>query len=206
MTDERSIERAGVPSGTPGRTTWKQRFCGFAYCHFAYSLFSLLFVLVWIVVGRVTENLENGYFILDGLMWVEGILSMVLYFPLGMLETKWEKWTAPTGKEVLLAVILPCLVSIPWAGTVLIGMGVEAWGILALCLGPISFMLAGPSSYFVAFFSTRLPGSGFENVVIAGLLAAVLPPLLFAFGSWWQAKRQCASSEGKGDGTVVSSS
>lgn len=186
---ERPMETAEASFGSPKRTTLKQRFCGFAYQHFAYSFFGLLFVLVFLLVGSLPET-ESSYIIMDGLMWMAGILSMTLYFPLGMLEAAWKKWAVPTGKEVLLGMGQPCLVSVTWAGLVLAGIFAEAW-VVVMGLAVISALLAGPSSYFVLFFATRLPGTDFENLVFAALLAAVLPPMLFTLGSWWQAKRQC---------------
>lgn len=66
----------------------------------------------------------------------------------------------------------------------------EVWQLYFL----ISAVFAAPSSLFVLFFSLTANPPSYLVFDLFALFAAVLPPLLFALGSFWQAKRQNFSS------------
>ncbi len=173
------------PVNTPSATTTKERFKGFARYHFTYSfLFLVFFTLVLVVATLPSLPVE--------LLAVLCVISMLLYFPLGMLAAKRRGWTVPTLQGACLAILQPCGVSVLWV--LLFPLIDGAFQIYAI----LSVLFAAPSSSFFIFLLASKPSDLLSTMYLFGaaLLAAVLPPLLFALGSFCQAKRQNFSPEG----------
>lgn len=170
---------------TPPATTAKARFKGFARYHFTYSfLFLVFFALVLVVATLPSLPVE--------LLAVPCVISMLLYFPLGMLAAKRRSWTVPTLRGACLAILQPCGISVLWV--LLFPLIDGAFQIYAF----LSVLFAAPSSSFFIFLLVSKPSDLLSTMYLFGaaLLAAVLPPLLFALGSFFQAKRQIFSRSG----------
>lgn len=181
------LAEVSEPVALPPATTTKERFKGFALYHVVYSfLFLICFALVFPFFTTGIFTISSSLFY--SVMPLFGILSMALYFPLGMRKAKQGHWTVPSGKELCLAVLLPCLISVSWV--FLFPLSNE----LFLFYFLISAIFAAPSSLFVIVAIVLSLTSDLSVCIFAGLFAAVLPPLLFALGSFWQAKRQNFSS------------
>ncbi len=159
-------------------TTLGARFLGFTVSHIVLSMVGV--ALVGSVLGRFSSGL---------LLLVAGSLLMLAYFPLGAYAAAEGHWTCPTDEEKLLAVLQPALVAWAWAGLVIFSLwgGVEALLIPAFF---ISVIFASPSSGFVLLCALFLP---YDDSVswwcFVAFLAGLLPPLLFALGSFWQSGR-----------------
>lgn len=170
---------------TAGRTTLRQRFGGLATAHACYSLLGAFLFPALFVMQMGEADLSRFSIAL------QGILSMAIYFFLGVLAAGWGEWSVPTTREKVWMIVLPCAVLMVWEALILailclpMGASVFSW-ILALVL----FGMVSPSCWFYIC-------CGFlcESVFTSALLAAVLPPLLFGLGSFWQAKRQAAKKE-----------
>lgn len=163
----------------PPATTLKERFKGFALYHLAYS--AILFVCLFASSPFMYDIGFKGLALFS-------LLSITLYFPLGMWKAKRGCWTVPTRRELCLAILQPCGVSILWALLLPLSLGIVQFYFLA------SFLFAAPSSCFVLCSFRWI--SGHSGFLLAVLFAAVLPPLLFALGSFFQAKRQNFSPQG----------
>lgn len=173
----------------PSATTVKERFKGFALYHLLYSLFFFTFFVCFVsfsyFLDAIPIETRPAMAVQQFILYLSIPLSMVLYFPLGMWKAKRGRWTVPSGKELCLAVALPCLVSVTWA--LLFPLSIEVIQLYLL----ISAIFAAPSSFFVIYLSLLLDPYLLNWVgFTVALLSAVLPPLLFALGSFWQAKRQ----------------
>lgn len=171
---------------TAGRTTLKQRFGGFATAHICYSLLgvSLFSALFLMQMGEADLSRFS--------IALQGILSMAVYFFLGVLAAGWGEWSVPTTREKVWAVVQPCFISVSWAALALLAMrhvsvDEDAFLLILPSVFLVSILLAAPSSFFFLIWA----GLGL-NPIVSALLAAVLPPLLFGLGSFWQAKRQKA--------------
>ncbi len=177
-------EKNAVPSKKP--TTVSQRFNGFAVCHLAYSLLSL--IPAFCVYMKVVEAP-----FLAVTLWLLPVVLIALYFPMGMLAAWVSEWTPPrTLRERWLAIALPTLAAWLWVVFVLVCI-VGEWGDLFMLVLALSFLLAAPSSLFVVTlcgWSLLLGNSGLVALGVCGLIAGALPPLLFALGSFWQAERK----------------
>lgn len=101
---------------TAGRTTLKQRFGGFATAHICYSLLGdFLFPALFLMqMGEV----DLSHFSIA----LQGILSMAVYFFLGVLAAGWGEWSVPTTREKVWAVVQPCFISVSWAALALLAM------------------------------------------------------------------------------------
>lgn len=115
-----------------------------------------------------------------------GVVCMLPYFPLGMLKAKRGCWTVPTRRAAYLAILQPCGISVLWV--LLSRLSAEIFQLFFLVL----ILFAGPSTYFSFFCSAvlRTLGVGWLSLIFAPLLSAILPPLLFGLGSFWQSRRQ----------------
>lgn len=171
-------------------TTVFQRVKGFAACHILFSLTSLMCVLY----PLLPNGSEVGFFILV-------ISMMLIYFPLGVLKAWLSNWTEPqTQQKKALAVLLPAIVAWVWVGIVLVTIMGEMEELFMVVFA-ISFLFAVPSSLFVVMLFIFLPHATLTTGLgFCGLMAGFLPPLLFALGSFWQAKRQAAGKERVLDG------
>lgn len=185
-------------------TSLKERFKGFALYHIRYSfafvafLLLALFVLAQFTTSWAPNAPDPGHgsdtSVLP-LIILEAI-CMLLYFPLGMLAAKRGRWTVPSRREKLLAIAQPCVVSISWVLLLLLSKQLGVLVLENICV-VLSCLFAAPSSFFsffftaIIFFCGIIPGR--FVFFAAPLLSAILPPLLFGLGSFWQAKRQNSS-------------
>lgn len=161
----------------PAHTTQQERFGGFALAHLGLSCLS--FPLFWL--GLFQMDLPGAVIFVGA--------SLLAYFPLGVLAAWMGSWTIPlTGRERWQAVAYPTAVAWVWVGFVLLSLATAAGELLILAFF-VSLMLAAPSSALV-LLTMPLWGSGssWGGLVPVGLLAGVLPPLLFAWGSFCQAE------------------
>ncbi len=180
--EEPRTQPEGETAPPAARTTLGRRFFGFAMAHACYDLLgvTVLWLTLFTVLGAVDDMT-----VLTVLAALFGFVSMAVYFPLGMLAAWWGDWSVPTAREKVWAVVQPCLISVSWAALVLWSASSSELRLLLSTTMPISMMLAAPSSFFFlccAFVCRRFG--------LSALLAAVLPPLLFGLGSFWQAKRR----------------
>ena len=161
--------------------TVAQRFAGFAECHILYSLIScpVLFALGWIPI--------DSMFITVGVV----ILLLLLYFPLGKLKASFSSWAAPRVlQEKVLAVLLPTIVAWIWVLVVLVSV-ISEMPDLFMVVFAASFLFALPSSLFVVTLFALLPSASFTmGLGVWGLVAGILPPLLFALGSFVQSEKR----------------
>lgn len=186
---ETPVVEVSEPAAPPPVTTLKERFKGFALYHILYSLaFCAFCTLISPLLAACL--LSAGAYLLYSIVPLLCIVGMALYFPLGMRKAKRGRWSVPTGKELCLAALLPCLISVPWV--LMLPLLLEVLQLYLL----ISAVLAAPSSLFVLFFSLTVNPTSYLVFDLFALFAAVLPPLLFALGSFCQAKRQNFSPEG----------
>lgn len=180
--DEPRTQPEGEAAAAAARTTLGRRFCGFAMAHICYDLLGV--AVLWLVLFTVLGNVDDMtvFTILAALF---GSVSMVIYFPLGLLAAWWGDWSVPTAREKVWAVLQPCLISVSWAALTLWSLPHSGTNLLFTLMLPVSMTLAAPSSFFFAccLFVCR-------SWNLSALLAAVLPPLLFALGSFWQAERR----------------
>ena len=177
--------------GVPKPTSAATRFGGFAICHLCASLLVtpciiLCILLVWDV---------HEWSVVPAVVLVL-FLMMGMYFPLGMLTAWIDNWTVPkTDRDRFLAVAQPTAVAWIWVVIVLgcIQLEGEGTGELVLAVALISCGCAAPSSIFVLCSMGLLMPHSHEGMLCAlmltGVLAGILPPLLFAWGSFWQAAR-----------------
>lgn len=186
--NETPVAEVSEPVAPPPVTTLKERFKGFALYHILYSLAFCAFCTLISPLLAACLFSAGAYF-LYLIVPLLCIVGMALYFPLGMRKAKRGHWTVPSGKELCLAVLLPCLISVPWA--LMFPVSSQEFSLYF----PISATFAAPSSLFV-FLSFAVSPSSYPVFVFFALFAAVLPPLLFALGSFCQAKRQNFSPEG----------
>ena len=159
----------------PAHTTQQERFGGFALAHFGLSG---LGCSVWL-----------GMFWMDLDVAVPLVITALLaYFPLGMFAAWLGRWTAPfTAEEQWRAIAYPTAVAWAWVGFVVIAWGTANEALLLLAF-IVSISLAFPSSGLVLVCAPLWENDGVLGLALVGLLAGVLPPLLFAWGSFCQAR------------------
>lgn len=168
---------------------------GFALYYILYSfVFLLFFVLVFIASAPYAMSLapqapgpEQAGIPLPLIpLVILGVVCMLPYFPLGMLKAKRGCWTVPTRRAAYLAILQPCGISVLWV--LLFPLSAEIIQLYLL----VSILFAAPSTYFSFFCSAvlRTLGVGWLSLIFAPLLSAILPPLLFGLGSFWQSRRQ----------------
>lgn len=162
----------------PAHTTQQERFGGFALAHLSLSVLSLA---LWMLILSV----ELPW----GVNMTFSIITLLIYFPLGMFAAWMEGWTVPfTAGERWQAVLYPTAVAWAWVGVVISAL-LSGNGPFFLLVFPTSMLFAAPSSVFIL---VTLPlwdrGELWGGLALVGLLAGVLPPLLFAWGSFCQAR------------------
>ena len=186
--DENTLPQAEAPLySAPKLTTASARFGGFALSHLTFSV--LLAVFSPFFLGA----LEALWPASEWLLPLIPILMMGMYFPMGVFASYLGEWTQPqTTRERFLAVAQPTAVAWAWVAVVLLSVNAE-WngsGDIVLAVVFTSFFLAAPSSIFVLcaipFLSYK---STWWDLGAVGLLAGILPPLLFAWGSFSQSTR-----------------
>lgn len=180
----------------PIRTTMLARFGRFAAGHFLLSIctnivcLGLLALLVPLLqFGQ--EPAPQAYIVLV-------VILMGAYFPVGAYTAARQGWTRPSGwLERILAVFLPALVAWAWEGLMIAGLfgsSGRVYTSLVMIFISLSFFLAFPSTFFVFFCtlnSLTWPLGSWHFFLVA-IMAGLLPPLLFAAGSFWQAwKEEC---------------
>ncbi len=185
--DEPRTQPEGEAAPPAARTTLGKRFGGFAMAHVCYTLLGA--AVLWLILVTALGAVEDVK-VLVILAVLFSFASMAVYFPLGMLMAWWGDWGVPTTKEKIWAVVQPCLISVSWAALVLWSASSSGLRLLLSATIPISAALAAPSSFFFVCFGLVCRRFG-----LSALLAAVLPPLLFGLGSFWQAKRRSDREE-----------
>ncbi len=169
----------------PPHTTQKERFEGFAMAHLGLSC--LGFFPFWLLILGMAAGTEGfGY---TG-AWGIAAVYLLAYFPLGMATAWLNNWTVPlTDRERWQAVIYPTAVAWAWVGVVVLSLS-AANGPLLIMAFYASVLLAAPSSGLV-LMAMPLWGAydTLEALVLTGLLAGILPPLLFTWGSFWASGR-----------------
>lgn len=180
MNENTLPEAAALQPPERGATTAGDRFGGFAMAHLALSVLMVSFAPFELAILDVLPEWTWSFV---------SVLMMGFYFPLGILTAWMGNWTLPqTTKEGFMAVISPTVVAWIWVGIVLWSVSLD--GDSAMSALPIIFFLsiifATPSSVFVIFCWW----DSFTQLLWCGLLAGLLPPLLFALGSFWQGSRQ----------------
>lgn len=168
----------------PAHTTQEERFWGFALAHLGLS--GLGFSLVWL--GLPALVLGSSELSIGALISLVGA-ALLAYFPMGMFAAWLEQWTAPfTAEERWRAIAYPTAVAWAWVGFVVIAWGTADEALLLLAF-MVSITLAIPSSGLVLVCAPLWENDGVFGLALIGLLAGVLPPLLFAWGSFCQARR-----------------
>lgn len=198
--NETPVAEVSEPAAPPA-TTLKERFKGFALYYILYSfIFSFLFVLVFIAsmlyAMSPASNIEwPDIPVLLIPLVIFGGISILPLFPLGMLKAKRGHWTVPTRKESILAVVWPSVVFGIWLAILMLPIWASS---IYTFLLYISALCAAPFIYFgfSCCVVVRILQVEWLAFILAPLLSIVLPPLLFALGSFCQAKRQNFSPEG----------
>lgn len=175
-------------------TTLAARFGWFALGHFLISI--LLCALFVCIVGPVAAVVldEHSGWAAPALLGGMTTLALGAYFAAGAYTASARRWTAPSkGSERLLAVLLPALVAWAWEGVAIAGMashGSSGLQALAGMLLYAALFLATPSVLFL-FFCAGVLHVGLwldePGFWIMAVLSGLLPPLLFALGSFWRA-------------------
>ena len=167
----------------PAHTTQEERFGGFALAHFGLS--GLDFSLAWL--GLPALVLGSSEPSIGALISLVGA-ALLAYFPLGMFAAWLGRWTAPfTAGGRGWAIAYPTAVAWTWVGFVVIAWGTADEALLLLAF-MVSITLAIPSSGLVLVCAPLWENDGVLGLALIGLLAGVLPPLLFAWGSFCQAR------------------
>lgn len=176
----------------PKRTTQAARFGWFAAGHFLWSL--CVCSVAWLLLAALA-----GCDVFPLALW-SGLTVFVIgaYFPIGAWVAARRRWNRPASRrESVLAVLLPTLAAWTWEGVAIAGMFYgEAFPALVFLSGMLlyaSLALATPSVIFIFFCFTcfNVWGNDWEFWLMAAL-AGLLPPLLFAAGSFWRAGRGTA--------------
>jgi len=162
----------------PAHTTQEERFGSFTMAHLNLSVLSLA---LWTLI--FSADLPWG------VNMTFSMITLLAYFPLGMFAAWMEGWTAPfTAGERWRAVAYPTAVAWAWVGVVISAL-LSGNGPFFMLIFPTSMLFAAPSSVFIL---VTLPlwdrGELWGGLALVGLLAGVLPPLLFAWGSFCQAR------------------
>lgn len=167
----------------PAHTTQQERFGGFALAHFGLSGLGLS--LIWLGVPALALGASELSF--GALIALVGA-ALLAYFPLGMFAAWLGSWTAPfTDGERWRAVACPTAVAWAWVGFVVIAWDTADEALLLLAF-MVSITLAIPSSGLVLVCAPLWKNGGALGLALVGLAAGVLPPLLFAWGSFCQAR------------------
>lgn len=155
----------------PAHTTQEERFGGFALAHFGLS-----------------GGMWLGIFCIDRGLFAFVVPSLLAYFPLGVFAAWLGGWTAPiTFRERWQAVAYPTAVAWAWVGFVILAVDTADETLLLLAFA-LSITLAAPSSGFVLITMILWENEGTFGLALIGLVAGVIPPLLFAWGSFCQAR------------------
>lgn len=171
----------------PTKLRW--RFGFFLGCHLFVDLLSLVPLVAFLVILGYTPADDPAF----AWYYLPNLLSMAVYFPLGMLMAKGAQWTVPSWRHSLLTIVLPAalwLFLFIWviftAGTVSTGSPVFI---------PV-FLLTAPQTAFCLATQLILQRVHMESLflLLALLPALLLPSLLFTLGSAWQSRRQANSS------------
>lgn len=197
--DEHGTHLKEVSKTTAPRpaTSLKKRFVGFLLCHWGYNT---TFIALYWTLSFYSDEASSSPFplassVFSGIRALPPIvllLSIIVpYFLLGVLTARLDKWIIPTRQEKFLATVRLSIVPVSYALLfALLYMG----GSFYLTIGMI--LLAVPPYCFGRLFLSLFPFNGSVAFVLSALLAAVLPPLLFSLGSFFQAKRQKFSPQG----------
>lgn len=176
------------------RITPLERFCGFATYHFGVSaliscvMLSGFFVILPPILDVVAGSRAGSL--------LTALSMLLIYIPLGMAAAGNREWIMPqTTKEKVLAVTQPTAVAWLWVGLVLLLMTLDGDAALngLFIVFILSVLLAAPSSLFVLVsiewwgYGTRL--ERIPALALIGAMAGFLPPLFFAWGSFWQSAR-----------------
>lgn len=149
----------------------------------------------WFAAAHLLWSLMCGVPVLQllgeslGVMCLSAAVGMLGYLLLGWVVARFCRWSPPTGRQALVAVLLPAGIAWLWAGTTalcLYGSGDTV--MLAAALGLPALFLAAPSVLFlyeVMGVAGELLGGGDPQPWLAAaiFLAGLLPPLLFFLGS-----------------------
>lgn len=165
--------------------TLKQRLWDFFGAHLLLNFCALLPLGLFYYFSRMVY--EPGF--LQCLLSLPCLLALVAYFPLGAWRAKKKQWGAASLGCNALTILLPAMgfsllsrlvLALPVLSTV-----VFLWLLFAFFAPQTAFILT------VGHLLINAPASG-PNVSFSPLfyLAALLPPLLFTLGSYWQSKRQ----------------
>ena len=155
----------------PAHTTQQERFGGFALAHFGLS------GAMWL-----------GSFCISWGLMAFVVASLLAYFPLGIFAAWLGGWTVPiTLRERWQAVVYPTAAAWAWVGFVVIAWGTADEALLLLAF-IVSITLAFPSSGLVLVCAPLWEHDGVLGLALIGLVAGVIPPLLFAWGSFCQAE------------------
>lgn len=147
------------------------------------GLSCLGFFPFWLLILGMAAGTEGfGY---TG-AWGIAAVYLLAYFPLGMATAWLNNWTVPlTDRERWQAVIYPTAVAWAWVGVVVLSLS-AANGPLLVMAFYASVLLAAPSSGLVLMAMPLWGAYGtLEALILTGLLAGILPPLLFTWGSFW---------------------
>lgn len=171
-----------------GKTSQSTRFRGFAVSHFVLSIFCL--GGYWVLLH--TEAVES-----IPLWWLICCISMAAYFCAGLMTARAEGWSPPESREEkALAIFYATAVAWIWAAFVLFSL-FDFLPALVLVAVYGSFILATPSSLMVLLMVETLAETALGEwtmvcLVLAGLAAGIVPPTLFALGSFWGGEKKNA--------------
>lgn len=191
---------ATPPSGAPvgSYTPQRERFLGFALGHFLLSLLTVL--LLWL--GGALYRGEAFT------QWVNAaipLLAVAAYLPAGYGISALRKWTpANTKREKFLSFALPTAVAWGWVTVVLITMTARIEALVSVVF-TLSLFLAAPSCLLVLGLLLScdwllFAENGLAALGLCGLIAGLLPPFLFALGSFWQTERRTKRKEAAQNG------
>ena len=171
-------------------TSTAARFGWFAAGHFLLSI--CVCSAAWLLLLVTAQLSETWGKVLLG---AAAVLAVGAYFPVGAFTAARRRWTLPAARwDAALSVLLPTLVAWTWEGIVIFSIlhaDASFWASLAITLVYLALFLATPSVIFVffCFIGLDLGWQGNFSFWVIAVLAVLLPPLLFAAGSFWQAGR-----------------
>lgn len=168
--------------------TLKQRLWDFLGTHLllnALTFIPLVLCTIFFVADHMT-TLAHPWLALPA------FLTVAAYFPLGAWRAKRGGWGGPGRRDGVLATVLPAAVSILCVACVLLVTVAANAGLFLLFLLFFAPQLAFWFTFVLLPFSSPVDSFLINQslALFALILAALLPPLLFTLGSYWQSKRQ----------------
>lgn len=178
-------------------TTTAARFGWFALSHFLISITTCAVFFFGAAPLSLLWSYDWSTALVPAVWTGMTVLALGSYFAVGAYIASTRRWSRPScARERILAVLLPTLVAWCWEGIAIAGMSGDAAAPLSALAGFLLYAalsLATPSVVFIFFsFSCLHVGPWLDDwrFWVTAALAGLLPPLLFAAGSFWQSRRK----------------